>query len=117
MKPRIALALAVSFTALAAPASAEVIVGLTDSNSLVRFDSANPGRTSGQVAVTGLVGGDRLVGIDKRTPAVSGNGLLYGVGVSGGTGRIYTINPTTGVASLVSTFAPDPADATARRTG
>ena len=108
---RLLLAAAASATAvIATPATAEVIIGLTDANSLVRFSSNDPGTTSGQVAVTGLVAGDRLVGIDKRTSAVSGNGLLYGVGLGQGSGRIYTIDPMTGTASLVSTLAPDPAD-------
>jgi hypothetical protein len=105
-----ALALAASVFALSAPAQAEVLIGLTGQNSLVRFDSSNPGETSGQVAITGLAAGDRLVGIDKRTSAVAGNGLLYGVGINAGSGRIYTIDAMTGAATLVSTLAADPAD-------
>lgn len=96
--------------AVAAPAQAEVLIGLTSNNSLLRFDSADPGVTSGAVAITGLTAGDRLVGIDKRTSAVNGNGLLYGVAINSGTGRIYTIDPMSGTASLISTLSADPAD-------
>ena len=85
---RLGTAIGLAAVSLAAPASAEVLIGLTNSNSLVRFDSSDPGVTSGSVMVTGLAAGDRLVGIDKRTSAVNGNGLLYGVAINSGTGRV-----------------------------
>lgn len=93
----------------ASPASAEPIIGLTVDNSLISFDSASPGTAGSLVAVSGLVGNDSLIGIDFR-PA---NGLLYGVGLGdGGSGRIYTINAATGVASVMSTLVADPTDPT-----
>ena len=82
------------------------VFAITASNKLISFnrDSAATVRTS--VAVTGLASGESLVGIDFR-PA---DGVLYGVG---STGRVYSINTTTAVATLKSTFAADAADTTA----
>lgn len=75
--------------------------GLTNSNQLLTFDSATPGTISSSVAITGLAGGESVVGIDTR-PAT---GQLYAFGlVDDGatrTGRIYTLNPNTGVATQV----------------
>ncbi len=81
---------------VAKPTAAIQLTGLTDNNALVFFDSSNPSSTS-SVAVTGVQG--NLIGIDFR-PA---NGVLYGVTNTNG---IYTINPTTGAANLVSTISP-----------
>ena len=82
------------------------VFAITASNKLISFnrDSAATVRTN--VAVTGLASGESLVGIDFR-PA---DGVLYGVG---STGRVYSINTTTAVATLKSTFAADAADTTA----
>jgi hypothetical protein len=81
------------------------VFALTASNKLVSFDRATPGTIRTTVAITGLQGGDSLVGIDFR-PA---DGVLYGVG-SGG--RLYTIDTTTGAATLKSTLMADAADTT-----
>ena len=85
-------------------------VMLTASGKLasVNLDAAATLRTN--VAITGLQAGEVLLGIDYR-PA---DGNLYGVG---STGRIYTLNPTTGAATLKSTMAADAADLTAPYTG
>lgn len=80
--------------------SAELVTALTQSNQLVNFDTATPGTTS-SVAVTNLIAGDMLSSIDRR-PA---NGQLYGFSVNGTTGRLYSINSTTGVAELSSTLS------------
>ena len=71
---------------------AQTIIGLTDGNRLVRFSAVAPGTIIGSVAVTNLEQGDLLLGIDVR-PAT---GLLYGITRSG---RIYTIDAGTGVAT------------------
>ncbi|MBA3246921.1 MAG: DUF4394 domain-containing protein [Pyrinomonadaceae bacterium] len=80
---------------------AEQLIALTTTNQLVTFDSATPGTTT-TLVVTGVSG--TLVGIDRR-PA---NGLLYGISSNGG---IYTINTTTGAATLVSTSSATPSGA------
>ncbi len=72
------------------------LYALTDMNKLLRLDASNPGSALGTVTITGLQGGENVLGIDYR-PA---NGMLYGLG---STSRLYTINPTTGVAAQVGT--------------
>lgn len=81
------------------------VVVLTASNRLVSFNRATPGTIRTNVAVNGLQTAENLVGIDVR-PA---DGLLYGVG---STGRLYTIDATTGAATLKSRLANDATDAT-----
>ncbi len=75
-----------------ADAASIQLFGLTDNNALVDFNSNNPNR-SRMIGVTGITG--TLLGIDFR-PA---NGLLYGLT---DTNNIYTIDTTTGAATLVS---------------
>lgn len=88
---------------VAAPAAkAEFLVGLTGANFLVRFDSATPGTTVNNVAISGLFGGDTPLGIDYRPST----GTLYLLarssgagGLNPGPGRVYTVDPITGIAS------------------
>jgi hypothetical protein len=75
-------------------AEAELLIGVTTTNVLETFDSATPGTIVTAVGVTGLQGGEALLGIDFR-PA---DRVLYGLG---STSRLYTINTTTGVATQV----------------
>ena len=94
------LAAAASLTiigGIATPAEAEPVYGLTTQGSLISFDSATPGTVSSPIPITGLVGGDTLIGIDIR-PA---NGQLYALGLSGLTNTLYVVNPTTGAATAV----------------
>jgi len=81
-------------------------VALTATGRLVSFNRATPATLVGAIAVSGLAAGETLVGIDIR-PA---DGLLYGVTSAG---RIYTIVPSTGVATLKATLAADVTDVTA----
>jgi hypothetical protein len=82
-------------------AAAEPITALTGMNQLFSFDSSTPGNISPLIPVTGLLAGTSLIGIDFQ-PAT---GLLIGVGTSGLNGGIYTLNPLTGAATLINTFA------------
>src|SRR5262245_29020380 len=68
------------------------LVGLTEDNRLVLFDSTHPEEVR-TVKVTKVSG--TLVGIDYR-PA---NGRLYGLSTAN---NLYTIDPATGVASTVA---------------
>ena len=77
---------------------AETLVALTSGNRLLFFDSATPGTIASTIGISGLQGGENVLGIDFR-PA---NGQLYGLGSAG---HIYTINTTTGAATLVSTLS------------
>jgi hypothetical protein len=93
-------ALAASALALAAgagTAQAVTLVGLTSSNEIARFDTANIGGAT-RVAITGLAAGDRFVGIDLRP----GNNTIYGVTLSN---QLYTINETTGATTFVAALS------------
>lgn len=84
------------------PASAAVsggpVLALTATNSIVAFDIANT-TSLRTTAITGLQAGETIIGFDIR-PAT---GELFAVGVAGTTGRMYTINSTTGAATLIGT--------------
>ncbi len=71
------------------------LIGLASNNTLVLFNSNQP-RTARNVRVTGVEG--TLLGIDFR-PA---NRMLYGVTNAN---KIYTIDPSSGAATLVSTLS------------
>jgi hypothetical protein len=94
----LSLALALAF---AGQAEAVRLFGLTaDGHEIVHFDSATPGTIIRGAAITGLQPGERVVGIDVR-PAT---GQLYGVGIvtsATDTGRLYLIDPVTGIATQV----------------
>jgi trimeric autotransporter adhesin len=77
----------------AAPASAQPITGLTHSNQLFTFDSADPGDVSALTPITGLEPGDQLSAIDRNP----NDGVLYGIGVGS---RVYRITDA-GVATAV----------------
>ena len=79
---------------------------LTASGKLASFNLDAPATLRTNLAITGLQAGEVLLGIDFRPS----DGNLYGVGSSG---RMYTLNAATGVATLKSTLAADAADTTA----
>ena len=84
-----------------APAPTPVPVGdtvaLTASGRLVSFNRATPATLVGTVALSGLNSGESLLGIDVR-PA---DGKLYALTSAG---RIVTIDPSTGVATVKSSL-------------
>lgn len=82
-----------------------LLVGLTEDNSILIFDSATPGNAV-ERDITGVQNDADIIGIDVR-PA---NGELYGVSNDS---RIYIIEPTTGAATLVSTLSTPLPDADA----
>lgn len=82
----------------AASVKAATIYSVTTSNQLIRFDSATPTATTTVGAITGLQGGEDVVGIDFRTAT----GRLYGLGSNS---RLYLINTTTGAATFVATLS------------
>jgi len=108
-------AIVVTISGAAKPVRAELLIGLTSQNSLISFDSTTPGTISAPVSITGILGGDTLVGIDRRPSTGANNGFLYAFGVNTGTGagRIYTLNTTTGLATPGFLLTADPADTTA----
>lgn len=84
---------------------ASEVIALTSTNKLISFTLATPGTTTTNVSITGMQSGENMIGIDYR-PA---DRQLYGLG---STGRIYTINPDTGAATVKATLAADGSDAT-----
>jgi len=48
----------------------DTIYALSTTNGLISFDSATPGTVSGPIPISGLIGGESIVGIDFR-PATS----------------------------------------------
>ncbi len=70
------------------------LVGLTNKDILVSFDSAAPERILSAVQIAGLAPGENIVSLDAR-PA---NGLIYGLT---NLNTLYTLNPYSGAASLV----------------
>lgn len=91
----IAIATMFEMIGLVKPATATSmqLIGLDNNNNLVSFDPNNLTSTR-SVGVTGITG--NLVGIDFRPR----NGDLFGVTDAN---KVYTINPDTGVATLVLT--------------
>ncbi|HEX2534777.1 MAG TPA: DUF4394 domain-containing protein [Chitinophagaceae bacterium] len=84
------------FTGLAIPTQ-PVAYAVTESNQLLIFNPAQPADTVAKT-VTGLLNGEKLLGIDFR-PA---NGQLYALG---STSRIYTLNAASGQATLAGTLS------------
>jgi outer membrane protein assembly factor BamB len=80
-------------------ANAELVYGVSDQlGELVAFDSATPGTLVFAHALTGMVSGEQIRGID-----VIGS-TLYGLGDQN---HLYTINPNTGSVTMVgSGFTP-----------
>lgn len=93
-----------------APTAAPTALALTSGNQLVAFNPRSPNTLTGTTAVTGLGSGESLVGIDFRPR----DGLLWGLS---STGRLYTIDSTTGAATFRAALAADPTDTTAPYTG
>jgi hypothetical protein len=71
---------------------------LTADNKLLVFSPSSPSMPSAQLSISGLMPGERLIGIDVR-PA---DGKLYAVG---STNNLYTIDRTRGAATLLSALA------------
>lgn len=83
---------------LSASLGAEPLTLLETGNILRFIDTTAPSVVLRTVTITGLQSGEAITAIDYR-PA---NGVLYGIGVvTGGLTRLYTINVTTGAATLI----------------
>ncbi len=73
------------------PPRKELVFAVTAGNELIKFNAGQPGRILERKPLIGISAGDRLVGIDFRVA----RGVLYGLAQ---TGRLYTIDTTTGIA-------------------
>jgi hypothetical protein len=86
----------------AVPAGPVTAWALTVDGRIARLGGATAGAVVSSMPVTGLAAGETLLGIDER-PA---SGQLYGVG---STGRVYVVEPLSGVATAVAgPFSPLP---------
>jgi hypothetical protein len=74
--------------------SSQLLYGVTATNQLVSFFANAPGTMITTLPITGLQGGESILGIDFR-PA---NGLLHALG---STSRLYTVNTSTGAATQI----------------
>ncbi len=115
MRRGTALAAAALSLAVAAPSAAQAqsavaspAYGATANGRILTFSLDSPLATSAR-KITGLANRDTIVGIDERPVG----GALYAVTKgSGGAGRVYTINPATGQATLAfALVAPGRANA------
>ena len=89
-----ALTAAGALTVPGAASAAEAFYGVTQDNRLVTFQSDNVTNVAPTHAITGLPGGENIIGLDVRPL----NGQLYALGK---TSRLYVINPRTGAARQV----------------
>ena len=83
------LTITIASLVAAAGANAEMVYGITDTQTLVRFNSSTPGTIDSGVAISGLQQNEQLLGIDFR-PA---NGQLYALGSFS---NLYTVDINTG---------------------
>ncbi len=81
---------------------------VTSSNRLLGFNVAGTGATQISNPITGLAEGETVLDLAFRPR----DGLLYGLVTGAAGARIVRIDPTTAVATAVSTLAADPTDAT-----
>ncbi len=72
-----------------------VFYGLTDDNRILKYNTKTAESSTGELPVSGLQFGERILSIDFR-PAT---GQLYGLG---STSRLYTINLNTGAATAAN---------------
>ena len=81
-------------------ASAVPITALTNTGTLVTFDSATPGTILNTVTLSGITGGDAVVGIDYRPL----DGVLIGLGYNSATGtaRVYSITAAGLATSIIA---------------
>jgi hypothetical protein len=89
-----AVTAASALTVPGAASAAEAFYGVTQDNRLVTFQSDNVTNVEPSHAITGLPGGENIIGLDVRPL----NGQLYALGK---TSRLYVINPRTGAARQV----------------
>jgi hypothetical protein len=87
----------------AAPVPVGDTIVITESGKVASFNRTAPGVQVGSRVIGGLVAGETLLGIDARPS----NGLLYALGSRG---NLYTIAPSTGLATFRGTLKAAPGD-------
>lgn len=79
-----------------------VFYGLSNSNSIIKYNANNSGTALQNTTITGIAAGEKIIAIDFR-PAT---GQLYGLGNSS---RLYIIHPETGAATAIGAAPFTPA--------
>lgn len=79
------------------------LLGVTRDARLISFKVTSPGTLDSNMAITGLQGGEQVLGFDIR-PA---NQVLY---LLTDAGRVYTVDPATATARLGATLMPNTGD-------
>ena len=87
----------VAFALLAGPAQAAKFYAVDETDNLITFDSAAPGTTTSSVSITGVTGSS-ILAMDVRVK----DGKLYALTDDY---KLYTVNRTTGAATLFDTLA------------
>ncbi len=90
---RLSALIALSFAAVSAQAA--TLVGLTDNNRLLSFNSASSATVT-SATITGTAGGESILSIDFRNP----DSQIYGLG---SLGNVYKLNAATGAAVSFAT--------------
>lgn len=93
-----------------AATTAPAAIALTADNKLLAFDPKAPNTITSTTNITGLGAGEAVLGMDFRPK----DGLLYAL-ASGG--KLYTVDPASGAATLRATLTADPTDTTAPYAG
>jgi hypothetical protein len=75
------------------------LVGVTTNNQLVTFSLTNPGTLLSSMPITGMQGGETPAGLDIRPSNQTAYILSSGA-------RVYTLNQTTGMATLTGALTP-----------
>lgn len=86
------------------------VFGITDNGRMISFKPGTPGTLESSLPLSGLQGGERVLGFDIR-PA---NGVLY---LLSDAGRVYTVDPSVAVARLQATLMPNAGDPFTRLIG
>ncbi len=81
------------------PLTGQLVYALTSNNNLISFDAAAPALIRTIVAVTGVISGQVIVGMDTR-PA-TGELFVLGYNAATGEARLYVLNPGSGVVTAV----------------
>lgn len=79
------------------------LLGITNDGRLLSFNVNTPGTIASNLAITGLQGGERVLGFDIRPS----NQVMY---LLSDAGRIYTVDPMTARATLGKTLMPNVGD-------
>jgi outer membrane protein assembly factor BamB len=97
MTSTVRTALAAAAFLVCASSQAVTLIGLNSQNQLARIDTGNIAGAM-NMDITGLMAGDRLVGIDTRPK----DGKIYGVSLAN---QLYTVDEMTGAATWVTALS------------